>query len=145
MLDDVTLTDKAVHRSRRPGRRAGTTSKEIVGAMSRRMVDLHAPGFVGRRNSVVSFRVPSRMKYTVSLLKGKTTISKVTKTATAGLNNVGLRCPGHGGRLHRPPDAPLGERLGAGPGPRQAVAHPSTRSGRGPRPLLGARAALVVE
>jgi hypothetical protein len=93
VLDNVALTDGAFSATT-AGLGSGTTSKQVVGALSSGMVDLRAPGFVGRRNSVVSFRVPSRMRYTVSVLKGKTTVSRVAKTARAGLNRVGVRSPG---------------------------------------------------
>jgi hypothetical protein len=93
VLDNVALTDGAFSATT-AGLGTGKTSKQVVGALSSGMVDLRAPGFVGRRNGVVSFRVPSRMRYTVSVLKGKTTVSRVTKTASAGLNQVGVPSPG---------------------------------------------------
>lgn len=93
ILDNVSLTEGAFTASAAELRR-GKRSKRIVGALSRGMLDVRTPkNLVPGKSGAVSFRVPSRVKYTVTVLKGKTVVAKYHRTAKRGFNRSGLRAP----------------------------------------------------
>ncbi len=74
--------------------RGSKGSKRAVGALSPRTIDLQAPArLVPGKSGAVTFRVPSRTRYTVTVLVGKKTVATYQRTAKAGLNRFGLRAP----------------------------------------------------
>ena len=75
-------------------RKSGKRSKRAAGALSPGMIDLRAPASLVRgKSGAVTFRVPSRTRYTVTVLAGGKTVAKYQRTAKAGLNRFGLRAP----------------------------------------------------
>jgi hypothetical protein len=93
VFDDVSLTDGAFSASA-AGLDRGKTSKVVLGPLSPGMVGLHAPKrLAAGRHGVVSFTVLSGTRYTVSILKGTKAVSKVSRTAKAGLNRFAIRAP----------------------------------------------------
>jgi hypothetical protein len=91
-VDDVALTEAAM------GATAvghdGTASRRAVGALSAAMLDLRAPKVLrANKPGGLTFRAPARVRYTVSVLKGRAEVAGFSRTTTSGLNKVGFRAP----------------------------------------------------
>ncbi|HTI34592.1 MAG TPA: hypothetical protein VL422_13005 [Miltoncostaea sp.] len=92
-VDDVAVTDAALGAIGVAGGH-GRTSSRPVSPFGAEMVALTAPKVVhANKQAALTFQSPGKVRYTVTILKGRTSVARFHRTSVAGLNRVGFRVP----------------------------------------------------